>query len=63
MEICRDCVSHFDSLLPCLLRFGFSLGRAADMGACRSGISADNGAPFPATFQDFAPLHRISKLA
>jgi hypothetical protein len=39
------------------------LKAAVDMGACRSGITTDNGAPFPATFQDFAPLHRISKLA
>jgi hypothetical protein len=32
------------------------------MGACRSGISADNGAPFTATFQDFDPTTGFQNL-
>jgi hypothetical protein len=41
----------------------FSLKAVVDMGAGRSGISADDGAPFPAAFQDFAPSTGFQNLS
>ena len=46
-----------ESFDQCSISSGYrvSLKAAVDMGACRSGITTDNGAPFPGNISGFRP--------